>query len=564
MMMCFRNHALASIQALLLGLCSLSCALPLVGQHHWPLWFNSLVPDSGVPQLVELGPHVAASTGDCIHVLFSTNDPTRYLAWSRSDDAGRTWTPLAPVPIPLYSSFSSPQMVADGDDLFIITNQLNLGPFGMGVAVSANRGASWSLRRAPLQGRPHQVLSIQGAIILDYGGLLFVTTDLAASWMGPFLVGGWGTGFSGGAIQLVERAGVLHAVWSAGPVGSSLLYYARSNDLGQTWTPTSSVGGPPGSGSNSVIKLAVGDGWIAVVARDDQAHWCRHSLDGGNSWSTTMTDPRTANAMYDVVVDGNSLAMVWWEQGTASRVNFWCLNSMDGGQSWSSAPRLIGPSGTGRFRHWRAYANRGAFTVLSASEDCWQLPCMSRSILYGSNDGGQSWSQVAWRPSLMGIAFPVLVESQSALFAIWQYSPWYPFTTADPQVEFLAGGRSLGGGSAGTLGLVPGLDVDRMPIFGKPVELQLRQGLPGAWALLAVGAPRPPVPLFAGLVTIDPVAQVLLALQPLSGPAPGSAGFAWNVSSAMLQLDLGYQAFVLDPGAVGGVACSNGMELRVY
>lgn len=558
------NYALALIQALLLGLCSVFGGVPLVGQHQWPLWFNSQVPDSGVPQLVELGPHVAASTGDTIHVLFPTNDPTRFLAWSRSEDAGRTWTPLAPVPIPVNSSFSGPQMVADGDDVFIITNQLGLPPFGTGVAVSADRGASWSLRRAPLQAGYHRVLKSQGAIILDYDGLLFVTTDLAASWMGPFPVGGWGQVPFGGLLQLVERAGVLHAVWSAGPFGSSLLYYASSSDLGQTWTPASLVGGPAGSGSHTAIKLAVGDGWIAVVAADDQNHWCRHSLDGGNSWATTMTAPKSANTMYDAVADGRSIAMVWTERGFAGRVNFWCLHSVDGGQTWSSAPQLIGPSGAGVLRYWRAYANLGAFTILSASEDCFQLPCTRRSTLYASNDGGQSWSQVALRPSLRGIAAPVLVASQSALFAIWQFSWWYPFTTANPQVEFLAGGRTLGGGAAGTAGLVPTLDVDRLPIYGKPVELQLRQGLPGALALLAVGLLRPPVPLFAGLLTIDPVAQVLLSLRPASAPEPGSADFAWTVNAAMLQFDLGYQAFVLDQGAVGGVAASNGMELRVY
>ncbi len=553
--------ASATIVALCVGLAS-----PAVGQMSWPLWTLLPIPDSGVAQYVDFEPPVTAVAEACAYVFFPTTDPARSLVWSRTDDDGRSWTPLAPTPLPSSLSSRSPRVVAVGDDLFVHAPDYNGNWNAPDVAFSGDRGVTWTLHQAPMRWGVTGVHEVSGSIVMQYGGVLFVSADQGATWQGPRVIGAWSGQSFAYSPNLLAQDGVLHAVWESDPNGQRQLWYARSADLGQTWLPVGQLLHPVGMTPSYLNRFLVGDGWLAVVGTHNGVYWCNSSLDGGVTWLSNPVAVPALATPYHIVTDGSSLLAVWETAAAGNPLEAWCIRSSDAGRTWSNPPVRIGtsrPSSPGSQLVISAGRN-GWFTATAIRRECWQLPCVYVHTRYVSNDGGQTWRGSVGVSHPAGVSRPHFVESRSALLGIWRDTWPGSGPVGDPKVEWLAGGRSLGGSAPGTGGNAPLLGVDRLPVYGAPVDVHLRNGLPGAPALLAIGFSRVPTPFLGGLLTVEPGAHVILTLGTASGPTPGQASRQLPFAAAYWFYEFACQAFVLDPGASGGVAVSNGLELRVY
>jgi hypothetical protein len=120
-----------------------------------------------------------------------------------------------------------------------------------------------------------------------------------------------------------------------------------------------------------------------------------------------------------------------------------------------------------------------------------------------------------------------------------------------------------GAGLAGSGALVPKLAITGCPDPGGVGGLAVSNALGGGLTVLLVGSQAIALPKFGGVVLVDPA--YLLPL-PLSGPAgaPGAgvAIFAGPLPpvSTLLGLELRFQALVIDPVAVKGVALSPGLK----
>ena len=156
-----------------------------------------------------------------------------------------------------------------------------------------------------------------------------------------------------------------------------------------------------------------------------------------------------------------------------------------------------------------------------------------------------------------------MVSSRSALLGLWRQQFPGGSYFGDPRADWLAGGQTLGGRSPGTGSGAPRLRLDRLALAGAPLGFEVDDGLPGAPAVLAFGLTRAPVPFAAGLLTVDPVVHVVLSLGDAASARPGSATHVVPVAPSLWGLPVACQAFVIDPQAAAGVACSNGLELRM-
>lgn len=541
-----------------------------VAQHSWPLWTRSQVPDSGIAVLAELGAPIVAAAEECAYVMFESDDPTQSVVWSRTDDDGRSWTPLAPVPFPVAAVTMQrwTQVAAAGDEVVVYSPRGYWATQAPAFAVSPDRGATWALRQMPLATTPDELLANRGAWSCRYGNLLFTTFDRAASWLGPYVIGGTGPVTYGLQGQVVVREGVLHAAWRSSNAGVASWWYASSVDLGISWTPVVPVAAPTAVLANPVHTLAVSDGGIAVLGLSGGNLWCSHSGDGGSSWTlTSRALPQGSGVMHSemqMLVDGAALALVWREDGPGAGSSLWCLHSQDGGRTWSGAPQLIGAVGVfGPRAVWQATSVRGGFVVVARREYCWSLPCTFEFHPYASNDGGRTWRDFGAMTSAWQGSMPALVRSRSALLGAWRQQWPGGALFGAPQVDCLAGGQTLGGASSGTGSLVPRLGLDRLGLAGAPLGFAVRDGLPGAPAVLAFGFARLPVPFAAGLLTIDPGVCVLMQLGGTASATPGAAVHMVPVAPLGWGHQVAGQAFVLDPQAAAGVACSNGIELRM-
>ena len=128
---------------------------------------------------------------------------------------------------------------------------------------------------------------------------------------------------------------------------------------------------------------------------------------------------------------------------------------------------------------------------------------------------------------------------------------------------------TYGQGKAGTNGIVPSLGASGHPLFGWDLTAQLRDFLPGSKAVVAVSGIAADDPFLGGslLIGIDSSTS-FLQIQIPSGPLIGGAGdYDWTQNvPAEPQLDgrvMYVQAFDFDPGAVGGVSFSNGLQITI-
>lgn len=206
---------------------------------------------------------------------------------------------------------------------------------------------------------------------------------------------------------------------------------------------------------------------------------------------------------------------------------------------------------------------RGRAILCSTITQDWLTPWIRDYGLGISTDGGVTWRGAA------GPSWWQVVTNLNTFYGGPRFCGFdgelYCFKDVFSRLLFvhLAGTRSLGDASGGG-GAQPKLAIDRVPLHDADTRLELRDGRPGAPALIVYGLPAPPVPLVGGTLVVLPTAVFFAQLQGSASPSPGTVTLtfrpAWEIASG----GFGVQAFVLDPGAPGGVAVSDGMVVRCF
>ncbi len=124
----------------------------------------------------------------------------------------------------------------------------------------------------------------------------------------------------------------------------------------------------------------------------------------------------------------------------------------------------------------------------------------------------------------------------------------------------------FGFGCPGSGGVMPRLRVSGCPTPGGQVRITIDRGLGGAVAQLLLGSARTALEVVPGCtLRTAPILGVSPPL-PLSAGAPGTGGYAFDVSlpsTVVRGTRVVLQAYVVDPGGVGGVAATNGVEVVI-
>jgi hypothetical protein len=215
----------------------------------------------------------------------SENADLHSLAWrgypmiSRTQDAGRTWSP--PVPMRRSNSFFQGNQIAVAPDgtLFNVTANLFTGAgqndqgVYLGVMKSTDAGLHWS---APVQIAPIRTTQ------------LFVSDDDFPIRAGDYLPD----------IAIDPRNGTIYVVWADG-LGTALnrIVMVKSTDGGRHWTPPVTVSSSASGvqAFNHAIEVTP-DGTVFVAFYDDRENdlgdgiattdvWLRHSHNGGTTWT---------------------------------------------------------------------------------------------------------------------------------------------------------------------------------------------------------------------------------------------------------------------------------------
>ena len=122
-----------------------------------------------------------------------------------------------------------------------------------------------------------------------------------------------------------------------------------------------------------------------------------------------------------------------------------------------------------------------------------------------------------------------------------------------------------GQGLAGSGGVVPYLGAGNCPTIGGPISLSVQNGRGGALTLLVGGFAAVSIPIAGGtLLVAPPHVKLWFTLGGASGVA-GAGSFTFNGTypndPSLSGVSFYTQAAVFDPGAVNGIAMTNGVEL---
>ncbi len=181
-------------------------------------------------------------------------------------------------------------------------------------------------------------------------------------------------------------------------------------------------------------------------------------------------------------------------------------------------------------------------------------------------------TESAWSEQEYDIS--AIADGQSTVYLRWTmgstnankvYSGWnvddveitgYP---SSPFVNYDAG-------SAGTGGFVPSLTGSGDTSIGGSFDIDIDQGVGGAFGAVALGFNRANLPAFGGSLLVDPPLQFLyLGLSGAAG-APGAGSFSVTTSftdPGLAGITFQMQAILEDAGAVGGYSLSQGLETTI-
>lgn len=275
----------------------------------------SLSQGDGVPGL----PAVAADKEGNVHVLWSETETAGqsgsalfYALWD-----GRQWTRPAAVWSSPEGGAQQPALVAAGERLHAVWSG---GPNG---EVFYSRAF---LRDAYAAGGWDEPRLLPAPIV-------------AGAW--PGIVAGPG--------------GVLHIVYAV-PVNEGRgIYYARSDDDGESWSLLRQVFDAAGAGwmkaDHPRLAVDARGGLHAVWVRETlsgdgaaQGVYYAHSLDGGETWSEPFEIASGAGTWPEVAVGGLDQVHVVWSD-TSQGDAWWHRRSADGGQTWTRSERVRGLEG---------------------------------------------------------------------------------------------------------------------------------------------------------------------------------------------------------------------------
>jgi hypothetical protein len=423
----------------------------------------------------------------------------------------------------------------------------------------------------------------------------------------------------------VAPAGGVYVTGTAGGAGSSAAVFARYDAAGnQVWLARHAVPGSVGNGGSfarvdSAGNLCVaGSSGLSFSGSSFTAlsTW-KYAPDGTRLWSQTY--PHTGgsqNFVQDMALDAADNIHVCATTLTTYDFDFLTVKYDGGGQRlWTAVFRgqapgdlaeaiAVSPSGdvivTGHSemrattvfydqngivrsvaRFGIAYQGRGTGVAVAldgagrvyvlCAADSARPNCSEYALVQYDAAGNERWAVVhggsgaqssqPWALSLDGAgnvhatgitedrSVPNMVRDMLTL----RYEP-HGFLT-------------YGAGLAGTAGHVPMLAGNGTGHPGSTATFQLANGLGGSAAFLGAGFQRTFQPLFGGSWYV--AAPLTVFFVPLAGggsqPGAGSGSFALPIppDPALLGMRVDAQALVADPGAIQGVALTNGLELWI-
>ena len=309
-------------------------------------------------------PRIAVDSHDAINVVWNDDGPGNLdILFSRSADGGTTFS--APVNISRDpDSSSSPQIATDSTGNIFVTWESDTGVLGVLFSRSVDGGVTFSApvmvsTNAGGSMAPQMAVDPAGNVNLVWEDDITSSSDIAYSrsqdhgqtFSAPKSLS-HNVGNSNSAQISVDLTGNVNVAWENDSPGNFDVFFTRSTDGGQTFSPLSNLSHSPGSASSAQIGADTG-GNVNVIWVDNTPPssstdiYFTRSANGG-SFSTPINVSSNSGFSTDpwLAVDPAGNANIVWQDTTPGNREIFFSRSVDSGATFSTPQNLSSDPGS--------------------------------------------------------------------------------------------------------------------------------------------------------------------------------------------------------------------------
>jgi len=258
-------------------------------------------------------PAIAVDSNNHIHVVWGDETPgNEEIYCQKSTDGGATWSMNKRLTWNSGTSACPTIALESNDTIHVAWCDRSSGSFDIYHARSLDGGTSWS-----------------SAHRLTY-------TSTGTDYPGPAMV--------------IDSNNTIHIVWYLETPNANV-YYKRSTDGGENWSPTMRLSWASGSSGYPAVAVDLNNhiyvAWQYYTPGSFEIYY-KKSIDGGASWSSAnrLTWNSGSSQGPAIAIDSdNHIHILWWD-GTPGNNEIYHRRSTDEGLSWSAAKRLTWNSGS--------------------------------------------------------------------------------------------------------------------------------------------------------------------------------------------------------------------------
>jgi hypothetical protein len=256
-------------------------------------------------------PDIATDSGNAIHVVWSDDTPGAYEIYYRnSDDGGSTWSPTKRLTWTSGESLGPDIAIDSGDSIHVVWHDGTPGNAEIYYKQSTDGGTTWS---------PTKRLT-------------------------------WTSGHSLEPAMAASPNNILHIAWLDYTPGNYEIYYKKSAPGGTTWSAAQRITWTSGYSFDPTIDIDSENSVHVVWRLDTPDHmdlYYKKSPDGGETWSPLKRLTWTSVGAYSpaVDIDSNDSIQVVWSDDTPGYAEIYYKSSADGGLTWSASQRITWTSG---------------------------------------------------------------------------------------------------------------------------------------------------------------------------------------------------------------------------